>query len=358
MPSRGFPSPSLAHPPSHPPTPSHSAACRYVDALAAHVAERASRLVERGLVAAPVKVLEVGAGSGRLAEAVAASLHTQAPELCEVIATDTGDWRLFGSSRGGSGSGARPRAGADPRFKLGADAASSVTESDETGVVATPLVRYARGTSSKMVAAHAPAIVLCAWMPPGADWTAAWRQNPAVHEYIIIGETPDLGFSTVNAATNAGAGAGAEKEDVQSSGRRRGGKRKGKGKRGDAYVRRHEREQQLASTVAAAAAVSASQVDDSGCCGDPFRTYVCCAIPRVLASLSLSLSLSACARLSADVPPLPLRPLSVPLSPLSLSPLSLQMGKGRHARRSCAVGARGVDNGAARYSLELSALAL
>jgi hypothetical protein len=154
----------------------------YVDALAERIAARARDLVERGVVAQrPVKVLEVGAGSGRLAEAVAAALHARAPLLCDVIATDTGDWRLFGGARAGA-----VRASADPRFKLSAEGADRA----EGAVDGAALVRYSRGTSSVVVKQHNPAIVLCAWMPPGVDWTAAWRKCDAVQEYVLIGETP------------------------------------------------------------------------------------------------------------------------------------------------------------------------
>eukprot|EP00977_Amphora_coffeiformis_P009878 scaffold2276_cov160-Amphora_coffeaeformis.AAC.16 len=36
-----------------------------------------------------------------------------------------------------------------------------------------------------------PLIVLCSWMPMSDDWTAAFRKNSAVVEYILIGEADD-----------------------------------------------------------------------------------------------------------------------------------------------------------------------
>jgi len=38
---------------------------------------------------------------------------------------------------------------------------------------------------------HAPEIVLCAWMPMGVDWSAAFRGCDSVHEYILLGECDD-----------------------------------------------------------------------------------------------------------------------------------------------------------------------
>ena len=108
----------------------------YVDALADRIAARARELVERGVVAqSPVKVLEVGAGSGRLAEAVAAALHERAPLLCDVIATDTGDWRLFGGARVGV-----VRVSANPHFKISAGGAPEAGEAVDGAAEA--LVRY------------------------------------------------------------------------------------------------------------------------------------------------------------------------------------------------------------------------
>lgn len=40
------------------------------------------------------------------------------------------------------------------------------------------------------VARVAPTVVLCAWMPPGADWAAEWRQAGSVREYVLIGPVP------------------------------------------------------------------------------------------------------------------------------------------------------------------------
>jgi hypothetical protein len=41
---------------------------------------------------------------------------------------------------------------------------------------------------------YQPAVVLCAWMSMGADWTAAIRAAPSVLEYVLIGEV-DMGVS-------------------------------------------------------------------------------------------------------------------------------------------------------------------
>ena len=48
---------------------------------------------------------------------------------------------------------------------------------------------------AEAVAAHKPAIVLCAWMPENTDFTAAWRgPGSSVREYILIGP-PDSGLN-------------------------------------------------------------------------------------------------------------------------------------------------------------------
>ena len=38
---------------------------------------------------------------------------------------------------------------------------------------------------------YAPQIVLCAWMPLGDDWTAAFRAAPSVSHYVLLGEVDD-----------------------------------------------------------------------------------------------------------------------------------------------------------------------
>lgn len=40
------------------------------------------------------------------------------------------------------------------------------------------------------VARVKPSIILCAWMPQGEDWTPAWRKQPSVREYLVIGCPP------------------------------------------------------------------------------------------------------------------------------------------------------------------------
>ena len=41
--------------------------------------------------------------------------------------------------------------------------------------------------------AHAPTLVVCAWMPLGVDWTAAFRATRAVHEYLLVGPPETTG---------------------------------------------------------------------------------------------------------------------------------------------------------------------
>ncbi|KAG0624895.1 hypothetical protein M758_2G012000 [Ceratodon purpureus] len=95
-------------------------------------------------------VLEVGAGSGRLAQHLNRSLtrllHENQGPVVRVTATDSG-------ARGING--------------------PEVKEEDAVHAM----------TSRK---AH---IIISSWMPRGIDWTAHMRAAPSVREYILIGET-------------------------------------------------------------------------------------------------------------------------------------------------------------------------
>lgn len=97
-----------------------------------------------------MNVLEVGAGSGRLAlhlnRSLSQPLHENQGSVVRVIATDSGVRGLNGPE---------------------------VKEEDAIHAI----------TSRK---AH---IVISSWMPRGIDWTAQMRAAPFVREYILIGET-------------------------------------------------------------------------------------------------------------------------------------------------------------------------
>ena len=128
----------------------------YIDALSDHLIQSAVRnksgaaamLGENG--DAPLRVLEVGAGSGKLSAYLQRALESKGQlGSFDVHATDSGTWRI------------------KPEF-------------------AVQKISYQRA-----LAEFQPHVVLCSWMPSGDDWTAAFRSTPSVQEYILIGEVDD-----------------------------------------------------------------------------------------------------------------------------------------------------------------------
>ena len=122
-----------------------------IGALAAHVRARLPALRERSAAdgVGGVVVLEVGAGTGALAHFLARELEAE-PQLA-VVACDS-------------------RAQALPGARY-------------PGVV--------EMSASAALAAFAPQLVLCSWMPMGRDLSAAFRQCAAVEEYVLLGEADD-----------------------------------------------------------------------------------------------------------------------------------------------------------------------
>ena len=117
----------------------------YVEALATYLSDRQQSL-PAAVRGAPI--LEVGAGSGKLSHMLNATNKLRTP----VVATDDGSWAL------------------DSPFEV---------LQIESGVA---------------VAQVEPSIVMCSWMPENIDFSAAWRQQATVQEYILVG-SPDSGLS-------------------------------------------------------------------------------------------------------------------------------------------------------------------
>lgn len=114
-----------------------------VQALASYLARAHARLGGRGAI------LEVGAGCGRLAHFLNATGLLPVP----LVATD-------------------PQPRPTPTAPNGAFPVAALDD-------------------AAAIAAHAPvALVLCAWMPVGQDWTPRWR-NALVAEYVLIGALAD-----------------------------------------------------------------------------------------------------------------------------------------------------------------------
>jgi hypothetical protein len=98
-------------------------------------------------------VLELGSGNGRLAHFLRRELVGSG---LAVVATDSGNWNL------------------KRKDNLGTGAEAVETLSFE-----------------KALAKHQPAVVVAAWMPMGADWSAAIRHTASVQEYVLVGEADD-----------------------------------------------------------------------------------------------------------------------------------------------------------------------
>lgn len=111
--------------------------------LARHLTERRR---EYGLET--LRVVEVGAGDGRLSFLLRRALANLGEERAvSVTATDDGSWRFA------------------PAYPVEAVAASEAAAN-----------------------AH---VAVAAWMPSGVDFTAAFRRNPKLREYVLIGEAYD-----------------------------------------------------------------------------------------------------------------------------------------------------------------------
>ncbi len=95
----------------------------------------------------PISILELGAGSGRLAHFLKRELEKRVPGRFTYHATDNGDWGIH-----------------DP-FKV-----------VETLGNEEALQKYE------------PTLVLVSWMPFGIDWSETIRQTRSVEEYFLIGE--------------------------------------------------------------------------------------------------------------------------------------------------------------------------
>jgi hypothetical protein len=117
----------------------------YIAALALYVAQR---VASWGLTS--VRVLEVGAGYGGLTHFLRPAVAAHA---CVASVTEW-HWHCV---------------------------------DDGTRAVASCYADVTRADSVAAVAAVRPQLVLCAWMPFGIDWSAAFRACPACLEYVLIG---------------------------------------------------------------------------------------------------------------------------------------------------------------------------
>jgi len=126
-----------------------------IRALAAWV--RASSVAGAGAPSTePLRVLEVGAGDGRLSHYLREALRENSPASdgalsVVVVATDSGERSIPACAPG-----------------------------------AVEVLDY-----RDALRRHAPQLVLCCWMPLGQDWTAAFRECASVSSFLLLGEADD-----------------------------------------------------------------------------------------------------------------------------------------------------------------------
>ena len=94
----------------------------------------------------PVVILEAGAGDGRLTHFLCQGLEERTKGKFRIVAVDIGEWIP------------------NPPFPV-------------------ENIDYKEALKE-----HKPAIVICSWMRPRTDWTADFRGQKSVKEYILIGE--------------------------------------------------------------------------------------------------------------------------------------------------------------------------
>ncbi|MDD5623986.1 MAG: hypothetical protein PHI23_04740, partial [Candidatus Peribacteraceae bacterium] len=114
----------------------------YVERLGRYLTERIRKLGEGGQMST---VLEVGAGDGRLTDALREQLAKQGIDNVRMIAVDSNEWDIK------------------------------------------PTAPVERMEYQEALQTYHPQIVLCSWMPSLSDWTEEFRGTPSVQEYILIG---------------------------------------------------------------------------------------------------------------------------------------------------------------------------
>lgn len=117
----------------------------YIDGLSNYLIKRATELDT--VSSRPLRVLEVGAGNGRLTHFLKQAVATKAQIDLDLTATDSGSWQI------------------PPAFEV-----TQLPQDDA-------LILFQ------------PDIVIASWMPYKADWTPEFRNTSTVQEYILIGES-------------------------------------------------------------------------------------------------------------------------------------------------------------------------
>ena len=152
---------------------------------------------------APWKLLEIGAGDGRLSHFLSLELQRER----------RGEGRRSGGAGTGAGEEGEQEAATTmtnntttPSSSDGSSSSSSSSSSSNSSgarVVATDSYGWGLKKAASSFAhvedmafeaalkKHEPRVVLVSWMPMGVDWTAAIRATPSVQEYVLVGEADD-----------------------------------------------------------------------------------------------------------------------------------------------------------------------
>eukprot|EP00959_Pyramimonas_sp_CCMP1952_P013100 276908-Pyramimonas_sp.AAC.2 len=139
----------------------------FISLLADYIHGIAARMKRHRMCVGTFRVLELGAGDGRLAHHLARSLRQL--QGCDEL---TGQSDM--STRGVS----------DPWVEVYASD-SGLRRLHKTSPVGeqVELMDY-----RKALELHQPHLVICCWQPMGTDWTKAIRATTSVQEYLLIGE--------------------------------------------------------------------------------------------------------------------------------------------------------------------------
>ena len=116
----------------------------YINQFAGYLAEKIENY--GGSKENPAKLLEVGAGDGRLSYFLNRKLNKLVPGKFNLVATDSGE---------------------EVRIK--------------------PVFDVEKIDYKAALKKYSPTIVISSWMPAGVDWTSDFRSEPSVKEYILVG---------------------------------------------------------------------------------------------------------------------------------------------------------------------------
>ena len=121
----------------------------------------------------PLRVLELGAGDGRLTRHLREHLDGHGIEVC---ATDDHSLGLAkGDAKGGH------------HGVVAADALDAVSQ---CGFSREPTTAVSSSSSSSSLPGACDVALVC-WQPMGVDWTAAIRASASFQEYVLVGEVDD-----------------------------------------------------------------------------------------------------------------------------------------------------------------------